>query len=493
MLVMLAIFIAYMMRTYASTNPRLFPAGSYPTIFLAYFCSLSIVLIVPLDVSLTVFSRRSVDNEADFEDKSKLLVTMYVSFFLITQFGYNGLTFQEKYNKSGFFTVKSKIIDTVKYLATMGIAGLVAGIIFFSILVATNVVELSFDAVLLTIVLLSNTGGLAALMVLLGYGLVSFPQMLWMKGDLLRQLNQTQQQYASRHKRFGECEFDMKNTCAKIKNTAAELKTSPSEDPAVNEAILLIVKESSNTADFKSSNSCAEIASDKDGRITIPSLGALRSKLYYHSSSYEMAKGKVEEAKVKAFYYQDVLESKDRDDGLKRIVWSLGPESTERGYNFHVYVRPILFRIAAIICMIMSIFCYLGVIGTMHGVGKSTSVYATVVHDDSTSPEGICMFVVFTLLYPAYVTMWSIFQMKIASIMELLPGQKTTASSLSVNSRAIIRLSTPLVFFYLGWIFENGIKEGDWLNGAEGGTVGDDDAGDNRIMMSFAQFYQVCQ
>lgn len=488
MLMFLAGYIAYTMRTYASANPRLFVWHAYPTIFLAYFCSLSIVLVIPLDVSLTVISRRSIDNEADFEDKSGILVTMYVTFFLITQFGYNGLTFQERYNKSGYFTVKSKVVDCIRYFAVMGIAGLVAGVIFFTILVSTNVVELSFDAVILTIVLLSNTGGLAVLMILLGYGLVSFPQMLWMKGNLQRQLSQAQQQAASRYKALSEISLNMSMLCSTILKTEGELNANPSDDPAITAAIQLIVKE--RPAEFKSTTA-GPIASDKDGKITIDSLAKLRSSLYYLSSSYEMAQGKVEEAKLKAYYYEDLLDSMSRNDGVKRIKWSFGPESTERGYNFHVYVRPMLFRIAAILCMCMSIFSFLGVLGTMDGVGKSISVYATAIHDDNSSSIGICLFVMFTLLYPAYVTMWSIFQMKIARVMELLPGRRTTAPSLSVNSRAVIRLSTPLVFFYLGWVFENGVKEGEWLDGTAGGTVGDDDRGMNRIMMSFAQFYQV--
>jgi hypothetical protein len=44
----------------------------------------------------------------------------------------------------------------------------------------------SADAVLLTIVVISNSG-LYILMLLLGYGLISFPQMLWGRGDIKRQ------------------------------------------------------------------------------------------------------------------------------------------------------------------------------------------------------------------------------------------------------------------------------------------------------------------
>ena len=48
--------------------------------------------------------------------------------------------------------------------------------------------------------------------------------------------------------------------------------------------------------------------------------------------------------------------------------------------------------------------------------------------------------------------------------MELFPGQCTTPTSLSVNSRICAKFSYPLVFFYLGWIFENGVRTGSWTD-----------------------------
>ena len=45
--------------------------------------------------------------------------------------------------------------------------------------------------------------------------------------------------------------------------------------------------------------------------------------------------------------------------------------------------------------------------------------------------------------------------------MELVP-YKTTPESLSFNVRMVARLAAPLAFFYLGWLSENGIKDGSW-------------------------------
>ena len=84
------------------------------------------------------------------------------------------------------------------------------------------------------------------------------------------------------------------------------------------------------------------------------------------------------------------------------------------------------------------------------------------------------------LIVSIYVQ-WSIFQMRIADMMELLPGQKTAPNSLSVNARVCAKFAAPLCFFYLGWIFENGTKTGVWTEGMDGSTK----------LTAFARFYQI--
>jgi uncharacterized membrane protein len=72
--------------------------------FLAYFCALGVLLILPLDVSTTVVSRRSLDNEKDFQDNSQTLRRMYTTFFIILQvLGGVVMVIQEAYYRDGTF------------------------------------------------------------------------------------------------------------------------------------------------------------------------------------------------------------------------------------------------------------------------------------------------------------------------------------------------------------------------------------------------------
>lgn len=75
-----------------------------------------------------------------------------------------------------------------------------------------------------------------------------------------------------------------------------------------------------------------------------------------------------------------------------------------------------------------------------------------------------------SLGYTAYVTMWSLFQMKLEGYVALVPG-RTTPESLSFNVRMCARLAAPLSFFYLGWIAENGLEDGYWTESSTATVV----------------------
>jgi hypothetical protein len=107
-------------------------------------------------------------------------------------------------------------------------------LIIFGILVGENVVEGSASAVLLTLVLLSNTGGLFALTMLMGYGLIAFPVMLWQRGDLNRQLGLAQQKAASRFKDLGEVSHDMGLAVADVMKTNQEVDSAPHPHPPIS-------------------------------------------------------------------------------------------------------------------------------------------------------------------------------------------------------------------------------------------------------------------
>lgn len=265
------------------------------------------------------------------------------------------------------------------------------------------------------------------------------------------------------------------------------MKSNSAVSPEISRAIQICVEEC--PTEFTSGRLGKVALDKKTGKVTLESLAQLRGEVIALKGSFKMCQGKVEEAKRNAYYYEDILEAmNDKSSGEKIIKWSLAPPSSPWDYNWHVTYKPLLFRLSALMAAVFSVFSYLGIIGTMHGVGPGVSVYFLAVHDDRSSASGICVFVLVTLCHTIFTIVWSVFQMKISNLMELLPGQ-TTPSSLSVNARVCANLSSPLAFFYLGWIYENGLRKGPWTEGVEGGTAGE--GAKNKLFTAFSKFYQI--
>jgi LMBR1-like membrane protein len=126
-------------------------------------------------------------------------------------------------------------------------------------------------------------------------------------------------------------------------------------------------------------------------------------------------------------------------------------ESTVWEYYWHLYYSPILLRALSIVLGILSLFSFLGVISTMTGVSNSSSVYFQAVHRGTPSFSGVLIFILVTMGYAVYVTLWALFQMQFAGMMHLVP-HRTSAVCLSFNARMCARLAAPMAFFYLGEI-----------------------------------------
>lgn len=204
------------------------------------------------------------------------------------------------------------------------------------------------------------------------------------------------------------------------------------------------------------------VAANKKGAITVDTLAELRTRLNTLKAAYRAAQAKVEGTKILAYTLEDIVAAKN-DPGANTIHWSLyDTDSTTAQYNWHIHYKPMWLKFQAICFFILSAFSFLGVVCSMHGVDNKASVYYLAVHDtDSGSRGGIAIFILITLGYTTYITTWALFQAKISASMELVP-HRTTPLALSFNVRMVARLAAPLAFFYLGWLAENGIQNGDW-------------------------------
>lgn len=451
-------------------NHKIFPWHSYPTIWLQYFCAIGIILLVPLDVSVTIIGRY---RQNYYFSNINTIIDMYLSLYWPTLVLSNViLVFQELYNGSGYFTFKTKLKDLIMQTFYQIIFGIIFGSIFFGILVGKHVIPASMDAVLLTSVLITNTIGLTFLVFLLGYGLVVFPKIVWMRGNHQEHLKEIQRRACKEYEDMADAKLEISLCVADILKTKEEIKSREFDNELEYLELLC-------PSEFTSAKAGKVAIDPKTNTVTLASLSKLKNSLYWNKSKYTMAQQKVEELQQTAYFLEDIIASSNSDS--KIIKWSTKPESSIIEYYWYVHMYPIIFRIFGFIFGVVSLLSYLGVLGSINGVPLNTSPYFVAIHDNKTTGSGIVIFVLLTLGYACYVTVWALFQIKISGVMELVSNHGTWPISMSFNARMVARLASPLAFFYLGWIHENQIIGGEFENSSSGES----------LYTAFSRFYKI--
>lgn len=240
--------------------------------------------------------------------------------------------------------------------------------------------------------------------------------------------------------------------------------------------------------EFRSSRA-GNVSCEKDGSISLGCLAKLKQKMYWNKANYIMSLRKIEQLQTESYFLEDVLAAiSSNSDNIK---WTFAREEEEYPFANNLFktfempyyskIQPVLFKFLGAVFGVISLLSYLGVLGSIKGVPLNTSPYFVAVHDQGTSGSGITIFVLLTLGYASYVTMWALFQMNISGVMELVGNKGTWPVSMSFNARMVARLASPLAFFYLGWIHENQIISGDFENASNG----------TPLYTAFSRFYQI--
>jgi hypothetical protein len=437
-----------------------FPWYTYISCVLGYYAAFAIMLIVPIDIATVVNDRRSTNalNDPSYNYDRSTLTTIYNIFFtMVLILGSLILSFGEYYDTDGYFTVCGRLGSAAKRMLVDIIVPLIVGVIVLGVLIGQNVVTSNATALKLAAVIVTNTLYEFFLVLLLGYALVEYPRSLWSQSDLQDHLLKVQMKAASEFKAISENQLSVSLVVADVLKTRSAL--AGYADASLLDAMDIMIKEC--PPEFRSDR-LGKPATNKSGQVTIDTLATLRTKLNIAKDLYKMAQQKVQETMDEAYALEDIVQAKNTP-GATTIRWTLlDADSTEAEYNWLIRYRPMLLKLASIICAILSILSLLGVICSMHGVSNNVSVYFLAVHANTSSVPGITLFILLTFGYTVYIAAWAIFQIRLGAASELIAG-RTTPEALSFNVRMVARLAAPLAFFYLGWISENGLRTGSWV------------------------------
>lgn len=468
------------------SNRKVFPYRTYITSFVQYFCAMWMILIIPLDLAITITSRRSLERKEYYDDNFKTIESIYITLYWVTIICNLLMIFDEEYIGNGFFTCVSKIRNTCKQLSVKTFILCVLVTVFFGILIGTKSVETNSTAIFLTSVLLTNTVWMGFLVLLLGYGLVMFPRDMWKKGNFEQRLLRIQYEIAQEFINVTKSYSEIFLCLANIQKTKDELSKNKNYDAKLMEYIMILIEDS--PVDIN----CPEIGNVIINRqyndITVGSLANYRGILYQNNTIFTMAQGKLNKLQMKAYFLEDLIEATGTTGeldsqiiGYPHINWSFKPKGSHMEYTWYIHIKPILYKVAGILCGILSMCSYLSIVGMIDQVPFYVFPYFVIVHDNTISQIMIGMFAFVSIGYLCYVARWALFEINLFKSLELIGNKVTWPIPLSTNSRLFASLAAPLAFFFLGMLHENGIGDDKFKQGVN----------NTQINTVFSTFYKM--
>lgn len=470
-----------------------FPWHSYITQGMGYFATFGIFFMMPMDIACTISDRYSTTSsltpggDARYNEDIRNMSIVYNVFFMSIQvLNSFVLLLEEYYNTDGYFTPIDRFINSLKRILLDNAPAIVVGIIACIVLFAQKIIVVNYDALMLVVVIVTNSMNQIIIMFVLGYALIEYPRSLWAASNLEDELLRLQVKASMLFKELLDAQLTISITVADVLVTKNELLSNPSsyqeqdletqsssfaalaknvsDDSSRTYAVLLeainiLVSES--PSEFKS-NTMGKVAKENNKYITINSLANLRTKLNRDKELYKIIQSKLDEIKIRYYLLEDIVKAKNNPN-MSTIYYSIyDEESDNKEYMWQIVYKPTLLKLSAVFAFVFSIFTLLGIICSIHNVPNEVSIYYLAVHGPNISPVFILFFVSVTFYYVASITTWGLFQIKMSSVSELVPG-KTTPQAMSSNTRLVSKLAAPLVFSYLGWIGENGIRTGNYI------------------------------
>jgi hypothetical protein len=469
----------WFMREFA--DRKQFEWHHYPTIFISYFCSVSIMFMSPADLALTINGRFHSDEKA----RERYLtygsgdVKKIYDAFVFCCLALNPLLFfQEYFTVSGFYTTCDRFVDTLKKLTKMGIAfGIFAGVMFG--IISSQSDYGGNEALKATLTAMQNVYGLFIIVFLLGYGLVEFPKVLWSAGDLNFRIEQKEASTAIALRSLENANTSMVKTIGDVLRTQERFNQDGDSDLAL--FMDYIVSHCPEKL-IGQRNSQGRPCLGAGNKVTKASLAALHSRIIKGRANFKAVQGRVERLKQHVRELEDIKNSINRDDGVEKIAWSLGrPEGSHWEWQWHTQYKDPTCKVCAVLCAILSFTIVMSEIGMMAGnPSAGLSWWYLATHASNSSPASIIFLSLIPLGYITFLCFWSLFRMRLPGMMIMVAGQQSAPKSMSFVARRAVGMAAPLVFLYYGMIFET--KQS--ANNGECDLDDDSNDGDDRIPKS---------
>eukprot|EP01127_Copromyxa_protea_P019209 TRINITY_DN6175_c0_g1_i1.p1 TRINITY_DN6175_c0_g1~~TRINITY_DN6175_c0_g1_i1.p1 ORF type:complete len:731 (-),score=115.52 TRINITY_DN6175_c0_g1_i1:416-2608(-) len=460
----------YTLRTFLSFQRT--PFYVYLCSWIGYFLSISVIFLVPLDVAVTSYlTCEAVAQNTSLANISGVVWTDPVLGNLTNDTGKCDRPFNyippahleilwnciywsasvatwvvfpllQSYVVSGEFTFLAKVKATLKENVIMGaVAIAVCFVLWLIIFFGFN--EEKNAMIIQAVVTAGGMWGITVLVCLLGYGLVFVPRKYWRMGDRHTSLMRLQNTLAGLYDEVEDYGFILEETLKVVK----KFDNAIGDDASLREHMDKVISHVPKEYGAIKSESNEDIIAD------LPNLVRLHERLMWDSHRYSTAVILFGETFKEVVAMDDVINSR-QGGWKKRIHYSL--EETPTGFWGKVcseldwlwsLVSPILYRVIAILCLLMSLTLLYSEMILFHF--PQFSFWAYIIdfcRGSSVVLQAVCLLV---LSYVGLCCYSGLFQLKLFSFYQLVPHQQTDENSILFSAAYLSRLVAPIALNFL--------------------------------------------
>lgn len=333
---------------------------------------------------------------------------------------------------------------------------IVVFVIFAIYLAATG--NLSQKTLPVFLVVISNVWGLFLIMVLLGYGLMVIPRQLWNKGNLEGYLRYYQFMATELEESKVEARYTLEQTTKLI--CAAE-KIVTLSDPLMPYIELMLAKVPEYILSQQRSQRPHENKEIQEtlGEITEKRLAVLHAQLKKALTEYSRTQARWSAFLMKVFRHEDIVLNRD-NPGYKIVsyLWKSPQGRLQRKrevleWVWYTRMRPVLYRICALISAVCSLFVVLGEITLF--ISTPVGVFPLMFEKDhgNFGTQVICSIPLLYILASAY---YSLFSLRMPGFYGIYGQNQTDPSNLLWCAAFLCKLTSPLSFNFLLFIKVSG-------------------------------------
>ncbi|KAI4296401.1 hypothetical protein L6164_036362 [Bauhinia variegata] len=425
------------------------PKYVFFTVAYTWFCSLSIIVLVPADIWTTI--------NGDHSGVISFLWSLsYWSTFCLT---WAVVPTIQGYEDAEDFTVKARLKTSIRgnlvFYLSIGVVAL------FGLILLIALHNDWTRSILGVAMALSNTFGLVTGAFLLGFGLSEIPKGIWMNADWTTRQKVLSHKIAKMAVKLDDAHKDFSNA---IVITQATSKQMPKRDPLrpymniIDETLLQMLKEDPT---FKPQGGRLG-ENDMDYDIDEKSMAALRRRLKRTRDKYYQYRSEYTNFVLEALELEDTLKNNERCKTTGKYISSFRPERTDRfgstldtiEFLWRCILRKQLEKSLAVTLGLMSVAIIVAE-ATIFPSGVDLSLFSILIHAAGKQEVLVQLAAFVPLMYMCVCTYYSLFKMGMLMFYSLTPRQTSSVSLLMICSM-VARYSPPISFNFLNLIHLDG-------------------------------------